>query len=328
MRYGFYDSEITGYDEEGMPIFDRAESSDFLAMFISRIISDGVLAQPGDCFQVVAHEGINLKVRPGFGIIRGRFAMDTQEADISISAAPRAYKRIDRVILRANYLERTCEIVVREGSPAANPKPPELVRPVAGDYYELCLATVAVSANQTVITQSNITDTRYDSRVCGVVTQVIDHLDTSVFFAQLNQFYSEFVSQSNGSYDQFVRDMETYLESLERSGNSQLEAVVKILTDFEDASEQQWQEWFDRIRDALASVENGEMLAEVMRLFDEMARIGSPEDIDHIIAGTYADKNITYGIFEIGTDLDIDSIINETYTDSMEDAGQYMGLEG
>ena len=76
LRYGFFDSEITGYDEEGMPVFDRAESSDFLAAFISRIIGSGVLAAPGNCFQVMADEGMKLKVMPGFGIIRGRFAMD------------------------------------------------------------------------------------------------------------------------------------------------------------------------------------------------------------------------------------------------------------
>lgn len=69
LRYGYFDSEITGYDEEGMPIFDRAESSDFFALFISSLVSDGVLASPGDCFQVIAYEGMTLKVRPGFGII-------------------------------------------------------------------------------------------------------------------------------------------------------------------------------------------------------------------------------------------------------------------
>ena len=52
LRYGFFDSEIEGYDEEGMPIFDRGESSDFLALFISRIISSGILAEPGTCFQI------------------------------------------------------------------------------------------------------------------------------------------------------------------------------------------------------------------------------------------------------------------------------------
>lgn len=68
-RYGFFDSEITGYDEEGMPQFDRAESSDFLALFIACIIRSGVLAVPGDNFQVLAGEGMTLLVRPGFGVV-------------------------------------------------------------------------------------------------------------------------------------------------------------------------------------------------------------------------------------------------------------------
>ena len=78
LRYGFFDSEYPDMTRRVLPIFDRAESSDFLAMFISHIISDGVLALPGDCFQVMAFEGMNLKVRPGFGIIKGRFAADTK----------------------------------------------------------------------------------------------------------------------------------------------------------------------------------------------------------------------------------------------------------
>lgn len=248
LRYGYFDSEITGYDEEGMPIFDRAESSDFLAMFISRIISDGVLAAPGDCFQVVAFEGMKLKVRPGFGIVRGRFAMDDKEYEITVPRAPTANRRIDRVILRANYLQRCCEIIVREGTPGISPAPPDLLRPESGDYYELCLATVALNSNQTAITQTNITDTRYDSRVCGVVTQVIDHLDTSVFFAQLNQFYEEFVEQSGESYDKFVADMGAYLEALEASGDSRVDKIVQDLTEFETLTERQVLDWFESVQ--------------------------------------------------------------------------------
>ena len=253
LRYGYFDSEISGYDEEGMPIFDRAESSDFLAMFISKIISDGVLADPADCFQVVAGDGMNLIVRPGFGIIRGRFAADTQEYTITLSKAPTSYKRIDRVVLRANYLLRLCEIIVKEGTPDANPVPPELLQPASGDYYELCLATVLVNSNQTVITQANITDTRYDSSVCGVVTQVIDHLDTSVFFKQLYRFYDEFVDRSNTSYEEFVKQMEAYLAKLETSGNNQLLDIVNQLTAFEKSSEEQFREWFDNVKDQLST---------------------------------------------------------------------------
>lgn len=252
LRYGFFDSEISGYDEEGMPIFDRAESSDFLSMFISRVISDGVLAEPADCFQVIAAGGMDLTVRPGFGLIRGRFAADTQEYTLTVPAAPMSYKRIDRVVLRANYLNRMCEIVIKTGTPDANPVPPELLQPASGDYYELCLATVAVNSNQTVITQSNITDTRYDSSVCGVVTQVIDHLDTSVFFAQLNKFYDEFVSRSDTSYEDFVKQMGEYLDSLQTSGDNQLREVVKKMTDYERDSEEQFQKWFENVKNQLS----------------------------------------------------------------------------
>lgn len=316
LRYGYFDSEIIGYDEEDMPVFDRAESSDFTAMFLSCIISDGVLAQPGDCFQVVAHEGMHLRIRPGFGMIRGRFAVDEQEADIYIPVAPRAYKRIDRVILRANYLERLCEIVVREGVPAANPKPPGLIRPASGDYYELCLANIAVSAGQTAVTQANITDTRYDSAVCGVVTNLITRLDTSVFFAQLDRFYSEFVERSNGSYEKYVSDMDRYLQGLMKDGSGQLVAIVKVLTDFTVSSEQQWNNWFDGIRNTLASVENGEMLEELLTLIKELYEIATEKDIDNIIGGTYVDDENLGGIFEAATEEDIDAIIGGTYVDA------------
>ena len=231
LRYGFFDSEITGYDEEGMPIFDRAESSDFLAEFISHIISNGVLAIPGDGFQVVADEGMKLKVRPGFGIIRGRFAMDTKDFGVVVGTASASYKRIDRVILRANYLQRKCEIIVREGTPGTDPALPELIQPESGDYYELCLALVTVNPNQTVITQANITDTRY-SDDCGIVTQAIDHLDTSAFSAQMNQYFKEYVEKSEGLFNEWFDSIKKQL-SEDAAGNL-LGMINQIKQDLEE----------------------------------------------------------------------------------------------
>lgn len=219
LRYGYFDSEITGFDEEGMPIFDRAETSEFIAMFLSKIISNGVLAAPPDCFQVVAGEGMVLKIKPGFGIIQGHFAADEKEAEVEIPKAPATHKRIDRVVLRVNYLQRLCEIIVKPGTADAAPAPPELLQPASGDYYELCLATVAVNSNQTVITQAHITDTRYDSSVCGVVTQLVDHLDTAAFFEQLEAFYKEFMAECGDALDQ-----------IEESGNIRLSEIMAALS--------------------------------------------------------------------------------------------------
>ena len=88
MRYGYFDSEIIGTDSEGMPIFDRAETSDLFRLLFSKLVSNGVLASPSDCFQVVAAEGLNVTVRPGFGMINGAFAYD--EAENTLTLLPSA----------------------------------------------------------------------------------------------------------------------------------------------------------------------------------------------------------------------------------------------
>ena len=205
-RFGYFDSEITGIDDEGMPIFDRAETSDLFALLFANLVSDGVLALPSNCFRVrAAGNGLNLELDPGFGMVKGHFCYNDEVDHLTIESAPQQYNRIDRVVMRCNYLERMVEILIKTGTEAANPVPPELIRPAAGDYFELCLANIRLTAGQKVITQSSITDTRPDSAVCGYITQLIDHLDTAVFFEQLNKFYEEFVDKSNTSYKEFTQ---------------------------------------------------------------------------------------------------------------------------
>lgn len=211
LRYGFFDSEIVGYDEEGMPQFDRAESSDFLAMFLSCLVRSGVLAVPGDCFQVLAGEEMAVRVRPGFGVVEGRLAYDDEEAGIVLEAADAHNRRIDRVILRANYPDRKCEIFIRAGTPAADPQPPELVRDGA-DYFEMCLAEVAVRANQQAITQADITDTRADTDVCGWVTQAIQQVDTHTLFLQWQAAYQQFYAESGAEFDAWMEELHAILD--------------------------------------------------------------------------------------------------------------------
>lgn len=241
MRYGYFDSEIIGTDSEGMPIFDRAETSDLFRLLFSKLVSNGVLASPSDCFQVVAAEGLNVTVRPGFGMINGAFAYDEAENTLTLEKAPAQYSRIDRIVLRCNYADRLCELIVKTGTVANNPVAPKIVQPAAGDYYELGLATVTVGANVTAVTQANITDTRMDSTVCGFITQLIDHLDTSVFFAQLDQFYTEFVSKTEADYR---LSREEYL--------AMCQDIVDTLNTFEKTAESDFDTWFDTIKGKLA----------------------------------------------------------------------------
>lgn len=255
MRYGYFDSEIIGTDSEGMPIFDRAETSDLFRLLFSKLVSNGVLASPSDCFQVVAAEGLNVTVRPGFGMINGAFAYDEAENTLTLEKAPAQYSRIDRIVLRCNYADRLCELVVKTGTVANNPVAPKIVQPAAGDYYELGLAAVTVGANVTAVTQANITDTRMDSTVCGFITQLIDHLDTSVFFAQLDQFYTEFVSKTEADYR---LSREEYL--------AMCQDIVDTLNTFEKTAESDFDTWFDTIKGKLAGDIAGALQIQINNL--------------------------------------------------------------
>lgn len=263
MRYGYFDSEITGVDSEGMPIFDRAETSELFRLLFAKLLTNGVLAKPANCFQVIAGtSGLTVTVKPGFGLINGAFAYDASEAVYELAAAPTQYSRIDRIVLRCNYLERLCEIVVKTGTAAATPVAPELLQPASGDYYELGLALVTVSANQTVITQSAIQDTRANSSVCGYVTQFIDSIDTDVFYDQFDAFYADFVEKSNASYDEFEQMASTayanytaaideYITELEDKGKTDLTAITEDLKEFQRTSQNQFNTWFAEVKGLL-----------------------------------------------------------------------------
>ena len=169
------------------------------------------MAVPGDCFQVLAGEGMAVRVRPGFGVVEGRLAYDDEEANIALEAADAQNRRIDRVILRANYPDRKCEILIRAGTPAVDPQPPELVRDGA-DYFEMCLAEVAVRANQTAVTQADITDTRADTDVCGWVTQAIQQVDTHTLFLQWQAAYQQFYEESGAEFDAWMGELHAILD--------------------------------------------------------------------------------------------------------------------
>ncbi|NCB34250.1 MAG: hypothetical protein EOM64_10330, partial [Erysipelotrichia bacterium] len=77
MRYGFFNSNITGYDSNGLPVFDRAEDAEFLATPVHALVSDGVFANPSDGFQVTAGEGMTVKTAPGKAMVQGYFAWET-----------------------------------------------------------------------------------------------------------------------------------------------------------------------------------------------------------------------------------------------------------
>lgn len=198
-----FTSRVT-YDEQGLPLYDRAVDSAFLRDFYKAYWSDGVFYDPTTSFQVTAAgAGMALQVAPGKAQIQGAFAVESAVQSLSVAEADTTNNRIDTVVLRLDLSldKRSIELAVLKGTPATEPIAPTLTR--NSTVWELGLANITVRKNVSALTQLDITDTRLDTQRCGVVAQTIGKLDTSAYFLQsqaaLEQIQKELSDLNAGS---------------------------------------------------------------------------------------------------------------------------------
>lgn len=209
----------------GNPIYDRAEEASFFAEFFASVVGNGVYPNPSTGMQVLANSGMSLKIQPGKCFMNGYFGLVEEGGEIvTIEPADANYNRIDRIVARWDLELRKIIPFVLKGTPASNPVVPSLTR--NSNIYEIALADVAVKTNTTAITQANITDRRLDSGLCGVVTGVIQQLDTTTLFNQYQAWFEERKQESADDYQEWFDG-------------------------FTEPSEEQFTEWFEGIKNRL-----------------------------------------------------------------------------
>ena len=181
IEYGFFNS-IGG---------DRKYNADDISNYFLKLISNGVFATPSNAMQVQESAGMTVAVSAGWGFINCKWVNNTAPYMLTLDAADVVLNRIDRVVIRldASNATRAITIAVKKGQATSNPTPPTLER-VAGGIWELSLSQIAVDAGATEITQADITDEREDTSVCGLVTGLIDQIDTTNLFAQYNSAFN------------------------------------------------------------------------------------------------------------------------------------------
>lgn len=175
---------------------DRKYSAETMAKYFSGLISKGVLENYQGKFVVTATTGMNIQVATGKAYFTdGKWIESDSVYPLTIEASDVVLNRIDRVVLRKDGNEgvRTGSIIVKKGTPATSPVAPDLVNDEM--IEELSLATIYVGKLVESITQSNITDTRLDSDVCGFVAGLIEQLDTHDLYLQYQAEFYEWFSQ-------------------------------------------------------------------------------------------------------------------------------------
>lgn len=173
-------SEITTYPLNGID-YDAADAAAYAAPRQS-----GVYSAEED-FAVTAAGGMTVTVSAGLGWVRPeRFAgysICKRDPDtLTLPLADGTRPRIDRIVLRYDAAKRSTALKVLTGAAASSPTPPEITR--TSLVYDLCLAQVRRPAGSVTVQPGDITDTRLDESLCGVMRDGVTGIPTDQLLQQ------------------------------------------------------------------------------------------------------------------------------------------------
>lgn len=197
-------SDIITYPENGIT-YDADDASGYLATRQS-----GVYSAEED-FAVSISGELSLTVSAGQAWVRpsrfkGRSIIMEQPTTLALTAADPVRTRIDRVVLRYDAAARQTRLQVLEGTPdSASPTAPAITRTAL--VYDLCLAEITRPAGSTAITAANLTDTRADEDVCGVMRDGVTGIPTAQLIAQWRAAQAAQVAAGQALLDQLREEI-------------------------------------------------------------------------------------------------------------------------
>ena len=174
-------ADIITYPENGIT-YDADDASGYLSTRLS-----GVYSAEED-FSVTAQGGLSVQVSAGQAWVRparfkGRSIIMEQPTTVVLTEADPVRSRIDRVVLRYDAAAKKTSLQVLDGTPdSAAPAAPEISRTAL--VYDLCLAEIRRPAGSTSVTAADITDTRTDETVCGVMRDGVTGIPTGTLVQQ------------------------------------------------------------------------------------------------------------------------------------------------
>lgn len=208
-QYGLFWDSISG---------DRIYNSDSFEEWLKKFFTTGVFN--GDC-QVVASSGMTITVMPGYANVDGKVRFFDTATNLVVATASATAPRIDTVVVERNDTDREISLKLVTGAlSGSNPVPTAPVR--SGGVYQIVLAQIYVATGATEILQSNITDTRADTTICGWVTGTVDQLDVSQLTAQALADLNETIADAEDEFDTWFQSMRDQL-STDAAGHLQNE---------------------------------------------------------------------------------------------------------
>lgn len=228
-------SKIVLYPANGFA-FDAADVAAYLAGRTSGVFSSA------EDFPVTAAGGLTVTVGAGRGWVHpSRFtgySITKREADtLALPLADPSLPRIDRIVMRYDAGARAASLQVLQGTASSTPTAPAISRTEL--TYDLCLAEIARPAGSTSISTGQITDTRLDEALCGIVRDSVTGIPTDELLAaakeRINALEEKATSSAAAAKDsaEAAKSSETKSAASEKNAKTSETAAKQALQDTE-----------------------------------------------------------------------------------------------
>ena len=128
-----------------------------------------------------------ITIAPGLAWInyddfKGVSVCSREDTVLTVPDADNTLNRVDRVVLQFDTSSNLTVIRLKTGTPAVAAQPPDILQ--NHNQYELGLCTISVPAGSAAVTSADITDTRTDEAVCGLMRDGVTGIPTAQLQAQ------------------------------------------------------------------------------------------------------------------------------------------------
>jgi hypothetical protein len=211
---------------------DRKYGPDSMEHWLKKFFTSGTFT--GD-LMVTANDDMTVTLGTGYINIDGKVRFFEDPQTFLLETAHATYDRIDSIIIERNDSDRDITAKVITGGYSSNPDPSSPVRKNGVD--QRVVAQIYVAHGAVRITQADITDTRTDTELCGMVAGTVQEMDFSQFTAQFDTYFNAFKEDTLGDFTEFCERIKDQL-SEDAAGNLQLQIddLQKIISDEFDAA--------------------------------------------------------------------------------------------
>lgn len=151
-----------------------------------------------------------ITIAPGLAWInyddfKGVSVCSREDTVLTVPDADNTLPRIDRVVLQFDTAANLTAVKLKPGTPAAAPEPPAILQ--NHNQYELGLCTISVPAGSAAVTSADITDTRTDEAVCGLMRDGVTGIPTETLLAQYTAILTAMQQSGNAQLQQLAESI-------------------------------------------------------------------------------------------------------------------------